>query len=36
MSIEHKGESRSNALRRLVDEREPVALRTFTPTQLTI
>ena len=36
MSIEHKGESRSNALRRVVDEREPVALRTFTPTQLTI
>ena len=36
MAIEHKGEDRSNALRRVVDEREPVALRTYTPTQLTI
>ena len=36
MAIEHKGEGRSNAFRRLIDEREPVALRTYTPTQLTI
>jgi 4-aminobutyrate aminotransferase / (S)-3-amino-2-methylpropionate transaminase / 5-aminovalerate transaminase len=36
MAIEHNGEDRSNALRRVVDEREPVALRTYTPTQLTI
>ena len=36
MSIEHPGEARSNAARRVIDEREPVALRTYTPTQLTI
>ena len=36
MAIEHKGEGRSNALRRVIDEREPVSLRTYTPTQLTI
>ena len=36
MAIEHEGEGRSNALRRVIDEREPVSLRTYTPTQLTI
>jgi 4-aminobutyrate aminotransferase / (S)-3-amino-2-methylpropionate transaminase / 5-aminovalerate transaminase len=36
MAIEHTGEGRSNAFRRVIDEREPVALRTYTPTQLTI
>ena len=36
MAIEHHGETRSNALRQVIDEREPVSLRTYTPTQLTI
>ena len=36
MTIEHAGEARSNAIRHVIDEREPIALRTFTPTQLTI
>ncbi len=36
MAIEHLGEKRSNAIRRLIDQREPVALRTYTPTQLAI
>ena len=36
MAIEHPGENRSNAVRRVIDEREPVALRTYTPTQLAI
>ena len=36
MAIEHPGENRSNAIRRVIDEREPVALRTYTPTQLAI
>jgi 4-aminobutyrate aminotransferase-like enzyme len=36
MAIEHRGETRSNAVRRTIDEREPVALRTYTPTQLAI
>jgi len=36
MAIEHPGEKRSNAIRRLIDQREPVALRTYTPTQLAI
>ena len=36
MTIEHSGENRSNAIRRVIDEREPVALRTYTPTQATI
>ncbi|MEP6915530.1 MAG: aminotransferase class III-fold pyridoxal phosphate-dependent enzyme [Acidobacteriota bacterium] len=36
MSIEHPGENRSNAVRRAIDEREPVSLRTYTPTQLAI
>jgi 4-aminobutyrate aminotransferase-like enzyme len=36
MAIEHPGENRSNAVRRVIDEREPIALRTFTPTQLAI
>ena len=36
MAIEHKGEARSNAIRQLIDEREPAALRTYTPTQVAI
>jgi 4-aminobutyrate aminotransferase-like enzyme len=36
MTIEHTGESRSNACRRVIDEGEPVSLRTYTPTQLAI
>jgi 4-aminobutyrate aminotransferase-like enzyme len=36
MAIEHKGEVRSNAVRQVIDEREPAALRTYTPTQLAI
>lgn len=36
MAIEHPGENRSNAIRRVIDQREPVSLRTYTPTQLTI
>jgi 4-aminobutyrate aminotransferase-like enzyme len=36
MAIEHPGEHRSNAIRRVIDQREPVALRTYTPTQVTI
>jgi 4-aminobutyrate aminotransferase-like enzyme len=36
MAIEHRGEARSNAIRQVIDEREPTALRTFTPTQLAI
>ena len=36
MAIEHSGEKRSNAIRRLIDQREPMALRTYTPTQLAI
>ncbi len=36
MTIEHPGEDRSNAIRRVIDEREPVALRTYTPTQAAI
>jgi 4-aminobutyrate aminotransferase-like enzyme len=36
MTIEHPGENRSNALRRVIGEREPISLRTYTPTQLTI
>ena len=36
MTIEHPGEARSNAIRRAIDEREPVALRTYTPTQVAI
>jgi 4-aminobutyrate aminotransferase-like enzyme len=36
MSIEHPNEPASNAVRRLIAEREPAALRTFTPTQLAI
>ena len=34
--IEHPGEQRSNAVRRVIGQREPTALRTYTPTQLTI
>src|SRR4026208_617945 len=33
MAIEHAGEKRSNDIRRQIGEREPIALRTFTPTQ---
>ena len=36
MAIEHAGEPQSNEIRRQTLEREPVALRTFTPTQLAI
>lgn len=36
MSIEHPNEPASNAVRRLIEEREPTSLRTFTPTQLAI
>jgi 4-aminobutyrate aminotransferase-like enzyme len=36
MAIEHPNEPASNAVRRLIAEREPAALRTFTPTQLAI
>lgn len=36
MAIEHKGETRSNAIRHVIDDREPAALRTYTPTQLAI
>jgi 4-aminobutyrate aminotransferase-like enzyme len=36
MSIEHPGEPRSNAIRQIIDRREPAAVRTFTPSQLTI
>lgn len=34
--IRHAGESRSNEVRQLIAEREPVSLRTFTPTQTVI
>lgn len=36
MSIEHAGETRSNEVRRTIAEREPVSLRTYTPTQIAI
>lgn len=36
MAITHPGEVRSNAIRQMIDEREPAALRTYTPTQLAI
>lgn len=36
MTIEHSGENRSNQVRRVIAEREPIALRTYTPTQLAI
>lgn len=36
MAIEHPGEPRSNEVRRLIAEREPKGLRTYTPTQLVI
>jgi 4-aminobutyrate aminotransferase-like enzyme len=36
MSIEHPNEPTSNAVRRLIEDREPTALRTFTPSQLAI
>jgi 4-aminobutyrate aminotransferase-like enzyme len=36
MSIQHPGETRANEARRVIGEREPAALRTYTPTQLAI
>jgi 4-aminobutyrate aminotransferase-like enzyme len=36
MPIEHPGEKESNQIRRVIKTREPIALRTFTPTQLAI
>jgi 4-aminobutyrate aminotransferase-like enzyme len=36
MPIEHPGEQRSNETRRVIASREPVGLRTYTPTQLAI
>jgi 4-aminobutyrate aminotransferase-like enzyme len=36
MAIEHPGETRSNEVRRLIAEREPLALRTYTPSLLAI
>jgi 4-aminobutyrate aminotransferase-like enzyme len=36
MTIEHPGEKRSNEVRRQIGEREPVSLRTYTPTQIAI
>jgi hypothetical protein len=32
-SIQHRGEDKSNAIRATITHREPIALRTFTPTQ---
>jgi 4-aminobutyrate aminotransferase-like enzyme len=34
--IQHPGEEKSNDRRRLIAQREPISLRTFTPTQLVI
>jgi 4-aminobutyrate aminotransferase/(S)-3-amino-2-methylpropionate transaminase len=36
MTIEHPGEKRSNEVRRQIGEREPISLRTYTPTQIAI
>ncbi|MEO8521951.1 MAG: aminotransferase class III-fold pyridoxal phosphate-dependent enzyme [Acidobacteriota bacterium] len=36
MTIQHAGEDRSNEVRRTIAEREPVALRTYTPSQIAI
>ncbi len=36
MSIEHPNEPTSNSVRRVIDDREPAALRTYTPSQLAI
>ncbi len=36
MTIQHSGESRSNEVRRTIAEREPIALRTYTPSQIAI
>lgn len=36
VAIEHPGEDRSNDTRRVIASREPIALRTYTPTQLAI
>ena len=36
MTIQHAGETRSNEVRRTIAEREPVSLRTYTPTQMAI
>ncbi len=36
MAIRHPGEPKSNELRELIAEKEPLALRTYTPSQLVI
>lgn len=36
MAIQHPGENRSNEVRRVIGDREPIALRTYTPTQASI
>jgi 4-aminobutyrate aminotransferase / (S)-3-amino-2-methylpropionate transaminase / 5-aminovalerate transaminase len=36
MRITHPGEARSNDAREVIDDREPIAQRTYTPTQLAI
>src|SRR4051812_25784606 len=36
VAIEHPGEERSNDARRVIASREPIGLRTYTPTQLAI
>jgi len=36
MAIEHSGEPKSNDVRRVIADREPVALRTYTPSLLAI
>ncbi len=36
MPIQHPGENKSNEMRRRIGEREPIALRTFTPSQASI
>ena len=36
MTIEHSGENQSNRIRRVIAGHEPIALRTYTPTQVAI
>jgi acetylornithine/succinyldiaminopimelate/putrescine aminotransferase len=36
MAIEHRGKTVSNAATSVIASREPIALRTYTPTQLAI
>jgi acetylornithine/succinyldiaminopimelate/putrescine aminotransferase len=36
MAIEHSGEEKSNEIRRLIGQCEPIALRTYTPSQAAI